>query len=91
MATEEKAAPAPAFKAGDRVQWTHVAARNSGERRQIGFTTRTGKIVTLGNGSALVRMRNGRTERVRLNSLRKEGEPSELTEAVVAAGRKEAS
>ena len=71
------------LKEGDQVQWTHSRANGS----SLQFTTRKGKVLQVNHGSALVKMRNGRSTMVPVRKLRPIGGKSELTEAFEAMAK----
>lgn len=77
-------APTPrVFKVGDAVTWTHVT--RSGH--SMGFRTREGKIISLNNVTATMKMRNGRTDWSTISSLTPAGEQTELTKSFLAAAK----
>jgi hypothetical protein len=67
------------FKTGDKVQWMRTVS--SGNRMR--FTTCFGRITNISPfGAATVKLRNGRSERVPLRDLQRDGDKSQLTEMV---------
>ncbi len=61
---------------GDEVTWCHVRkTRNTAQ-----MTTRTGKIEAAAGDFALVKSRNGKAQWLAINSLRRAGQKTELTE-----------
>jgi hypothetical protein len=72
----------PSFKEGEAVTFTRVRSRGS----QIEFMTLSVTIVRLSEHSAVIKLRNGYQMAVRLDRLRKIGEPSELNALVQQLG-----
>lgn len=64
---------------GDRVTWCRVTQKGKG----FNLSTKEGKVVAILWTMATVKMRNGRTETLPVAKLRKEGQTTELTEAVM--------
>lgn len=73
---DQETADPSSFTIGETVTWTHYTHRGS----SISFTTRTGKIEQIGHSAAVVKMKNGRKDRVFLKDLRKEGQRTALTD-----------
>ncbi len=65
-----------AIQVGDMVTWTKSVVKG----RAIHLATREGQVTRVGEASATVQKKNGRREDVRLDSIRKVGERSHLTE-----------
>lgn len=64
------------LSADDQVTWTHTRSEGKGIR----MTTRQGKITSITDDIATVKMRNGRTYNVHVSNLRKLGEKTSLTQ-----------
>ena len=72
------------MKIGDKVTWTETTRKGSG----FNMSSKEGKITEMGEFGARVKYSNGRTTVVSISKLRLKGEPTELTESVLAMGAK---
>ena len=67
------------LQVGDRVTWCHAGASG----KSIIFSTRNGKITNINGSTAVVQMRNGRSQLLPIKRLRRAGETTELTEMLI--------